>query len=456
MSAQPPAATAPAPTAAAGIGPVEPQTPSPRREMILGGIIIALFFGLFLGWAAIAPLDSGAYAPGEVAVTGNRQAVQHREGGTVTALHVAEGDKVQQGDILAELSTGELVAAERGMAGQVYALMAQRARLIAERDRSAAIPAPPEFASLSGEDKVLADEALRLQRLQYGARSAGRSTEVGVLRQRIGQLEERIGGVRRQIESNIEQRRLIGEELEGLRSLAARGYAPQTRVRALERDAAGLDGQLGSLRAEIAATEQQIGETRLQMLRVTTGLNEEVSDQLRAIEIQLNESEPRLASLRDQIERSRIRSPATGQVVGLAVFTEGGVIQAGQLLMEIVPDEASQVIVARLNPADIDNVRVGLETEVKFPGLRERDPPIIHGRVTRLSADTFTDETTGVSHYRAEISVPPAEMERLGASAREIRPGFPVEVVVLLRKRTALSYLTEPLTRNLWRSGTEQ
>ena len=455
MSAPSSASTVP-PATVPLAAPVEPQTPSPRRELILGGVIIALFFGLFLGWAAIAPLDSGAYAPGEVAVTGNRQAVQHREGGTVTALHVAEGDRVRQGDILAELSTGELVAAERGMAGQVYALMAQRARLIAERDRLTSIPAPPEFAGLSAENQALADEALRLQRLQYGARSAGRSTEVGVLRQRIGQLEERIGGVRRQIESNIEQRRLIGEELEGLRALAAQGYAPQTRVRALERDAAGLDGQLGSLRAEVAATEQQIGETRLQMLRVNTGMNEEVSDQLRAIEIQLNESEPRLASLRDQIERSRIRSPSTGQVVGLAVFTEGGVIQAGQLLMEIVPEEASQVIVARINPADIDNVRVGLETEVKFPGLRERDPPIIHGQVTRLSPDTFTDEVTGVSHYRAEISVPPAEMERLGASAREIRPGFPVEVVVLLRKRTALSYLTEPLTRNLWRSGTEQ
>ncbi len=435
---------------------VEPQTASPRRELMIGGIIIALFFGLFLGWAAIAPLDSGAYAPGQVAVTGNRQAVQHREGGTVTALHVAEGDRVTQGQVLVELSTGELTAAERGLSGQVYALMAQRARLIAERDKLGAIPVPAEFANLSPEDRVLADEAMRLQRLQYGARSAGRSTEVGVLRQRIGQLEERIRGYERQIESNIEQRRLIGEELEGLRSLADRGFAPQTRVRALERDAAGLDGQLGSLRAEIAGTRQQIGETRLQMMTITTGMNEDVSDQLRTIEVQLNETEPRLASLRDQIARSRIRSPATGQVVGLAVFTKGGVIQPGQVLMEVVPDAASQIIVAEVNPADIDNVHVGLETEVKFPGLRERDPPIIHGRVTRISPDTFTNEQTGRSHYRAEITVPPAEMERLGRAAEEIRPGFPVEVVVLLRKRTALSYLIEPLTRNLWRSGTEQ
>lgn len=435
---------------------VASQTASPRRELILGGVIIALFFGLFLGWAALAPLDSGAYAPGEVAVTGNRQAVQHREGGTVSVLHVAEGDTVRQGQVLVELSTGELTATERGMAGQVYALMAQRARLIAERDKLPAIPTPPEFAGLAPQDLALAEEAVRLQRLQYGARSASRSTEVGVLRQRIGQLEDRIEGFERQIASNIEQSRLIGEELEGLRSLAAQGYAPQNRVRALERNAAALDGELGSLRAQVAGTRQQIGETRLQMLSVSTGLNEDVSDQLRQIEIQLNELQPRLASLRDQIERSQIRSPVSGEIVGLAVFTQGGVIQPGQVLMEVVPERASQVIVARINPADIDNVRIGLETEVKFPGLRERDPPIIHGRVTQLSADTFTDQTTGVAHYRAEISVPPTEMQRLGKAAGEIRPGFPVEVVVLLRRRTALSYLVEPLTRNLWRSGTEQ
>ncbi|MFC5344036.1 HlyD family type I secretion periplasmic adaptor subunit [Brevundimonas staleyi] len=454
MSAEAPVSASP--TAAGASGAVEPQTPSPRRELIVGGVIIALFFGLFLGWAAIAPLDSGAYAPGQVSVTGNRQAVQHREGGTVTALRVAEGDQVREGQVLVELSTGELTAAERGLAGQVYALMAQRARLIAERDKLAAIPVPAEFAGLSPEDRALADEAMRLQRLQYGARSAGRSTEVGVLRQRIGQLQERIQGYERQIASNVEQSRLIGEELDGMRSLAAQGYAPQNRVRALERNAAAIDGELGSLRAQVAGTQQQIGETRLQMLSINTGMNEDVSDQLRQIEVQLNETEPRLAALRDQIARSRIRSPATGQVVGLAVFTEGGVIQPGQVLMEVVPDAASQIIVAEIIPADIDNVHVGLETEVKFPGLRERDPPIIHGRVTRLSPDTFTNEQTGRSHYRAEISVPPEEMARLGRAAREIRPGFPVEVVVLLRKRTALSYLIEPLTRNLWRSGTEQ
>ena len=447
-----PGVAPPAPTPAAPPG----VTDNPRRELITGGVIILLFFGLFLGWAAFAPLDAGAYAQGQIAVSGNRQAVQHREGGVVSALYVAEGDKVRRGQILLSLSSGEVRATERGVAGQVFALIAQRARLIAERDGLRAIPSPPEFTDLPPEDASLARESLRIQQLQFGARRTGRSTETGVLRQRIAQLNEQIQGYERQIAANLEQQRLIQEELEGMRSLAQQGYAPLTRVRALERTAAQLNGELGSLRAQIARSREGVGETRLQMAGVTSEMNEDVADQLRQIDVQLNELRPRLTELRSQIARSEVRAPATGQVVGLTIFTQGGVIQPGQTLMEIVPRDASQIIVAQISPNDVDNLRVDQVTEVRFPGLRERNPPTIHGRVTRISADSFTVEETGASYFRAEIVVPAEELAKLGRSAETLRPGAPVEVIILLRKRTALSYLLEPLTNNLWRSGSEQ
>ena len=452
-----------APGAAAAPPPASPPPPdpaaisdTPRRELIVGGVIILLFFGIFLGWAAFAPLDAGAYGQGQIAVSGNRQAVQHREGGVVSALHVAEGDTVERGQVLLTLSSGELRATERGVASQVYALLAQRARLIAERDGLRGIPVPPEFADLPPEDAALAQESLRIQQQQFGARRTGRSTETGVLRQRIAQLNEQILGYERQIASNIEQQRLIQEELAGMRSLAEKGFAPLTRVRALERTAAQLDGELGSLRAQIARSREAVGETRLQMSGVSSEMNEDVADQLRQIDVQLNELRPRLAELRSQIARSEVRAPASGQVVGLTIFTQGGVIQPGQTLMEIVPDDASQIIVAQISPNDVDNLRVGQSTEVRFPGLRERNPPAIHGRVNRISADSFTQEETGASYFRAEIVVPAEEMAKLGRSANTLRPGAPVEVIILLRKRTALSYLLEPLTNNLWRSGSEQ
>ncbi|WP_269515463.1 HlyD family type I secretion periplasmic adaptor subunit [Brevundimonas subvibrioides] len=429
---------------------------SPSGDMRIGAAVIGLFFVLFLGWAAIAPLDAGAYASGQVAISGNRQAVQHQQGGVVSALHVAEGDRVHRGQILVELATGELQATERGVTGQVVSLLAQRARLIAERDGLASIAMPTEFAAYVGPDLVLARDAMRLQRLQFMARRNGRSTETGVLTQRIGQLNQQVEGLQRQIESNLAQRQLIERELDGVRSLAARGFAPQTRVMALERSAVALDGELGSLRAQIAGTNETIGQTRLQMLGVSTTMEEDVADQLRQTEVSLNELRPRMVELRAQIARSRVRAPATGEVVGLTTFTVGGVIAPGQTLMDIVPEDASQVIIASINPPDIDNLRLGLSTEVKFPGLRERSTPLLHGTVTRLSPDSFTDEKSGRTFYRAEVVIPPDELRKLGASAQNIRPGMPVEVVVLLRKRTALQYLIEPLTSGLWRSGSEQ
>ncbi|MFA4949812.1 HlyD family type I secretion periplasmic adaptor subunit [Brevundimonas sp.] len=448
-----------APQAAEPTAPQPPEptvvTDAPRRELMIGGTIIVAFFVIFLGWAAFAPLDQGAYAQGSVAVSGNRQAVQHRDGGVVSALLVEEGDTVRQGQVLLRVGTGELTATERGVAGQVYALLAQRARLVAERDRLASIPTPAEFASLDADDAALAQESLRIQQAQFNARRTGRSTETGVLGQRVNQLNEQIVGYQGQIAANVEQQRLIQEELTGMRSLAAQGYAPQTRVRALERAAAQLDGEQGALRSQIAQSREAIGQARLEMSGVSTKLGEDVAEQFRLIDVQLNELRPRLAELRAQIARSEVRAPATGQVVGLTIFTQGGVIQAGQTLMEVVPSEASQVIVAQISPNDVDNLEPGQQTEVKFPGLRESNPPIIHGRVTRISADSFTVEQTGATFFRVEIVVPAEELAKLGRSADTIRPGAPVEVVVLLRKRTALAYLIEPLTNNLWRSGSE-
>lgn len=452
-------AAAPAPLST-GSPPPPPQRPrdSLSKELRVGGLIAAAFFVIFLGWAAFAPLDAGAYAPGKIVVSGNRQAVQHRDGGVVSALHVREGDEVRRGDILVEISAGELRATERGLTGQVLALLAQRSRLIAERDGLPAVPTPAEYQTLTGDDLTLANEALTLQRQQFAARGGSRGNQLGVLGQRIQQLNQQIVGLERQIDSNREQRRLIGEELDGMRSLADRGYAPVNRVRALERQAAALDGEEGSLRAEVARANEAIGEARMQMLSVGSDTDEEVADLLRQVQVQLDELTPRLMSTREQIARAQVRAPATGQVVGLSVFTVGGVVQPGQLLMDVVPEEAALIIAAEVSPTDADDLRVGQETEVRFTAFRERDLPILHGRLTAVSADSFTEEQTGRSFFRITVEVPPQELRRIQDVRGEdtgLRPGLPVEVVIPLRKRTALEYFLEPLTQSLWRSFRE-
>lgn len=430
----------------------------PTRELRIGGAIAAAFFIGFLGWAAITPLDAGAYASGVIAVSGNRQSVQHRDGGIVSAIHVQEGQVVAKGQVLVEISAGELRANERATAGEVYSLLAQRARLTAERTRSGGVATPAEFAKLTGDDLVLAQDALALQRLQFSARRQSIDAQRGVLGQRVSQLAEQSTGYERQLAANAEQKRLIGEELVGMRELAAKGYAPVNRVRALERSEAALTGEEGSYRAQIARSGEAIGETRMQLMTLDRRMMEEVADQLRDVQVRLDELQPKLLALREQLGRAVVRAPEGGKVVGLSVFTVGGVVAPGATLMEIVPQDRALVIQANVAPGDADDLRLGQTTQVRFTSLHERDLPILKGRLTKLSADAFKDENSGQMYFRAEVAVPPAEMERIRkvrGPQTGLQAGLPVEVLVPLRKRTALDYLLEPLLQTVWRSGRE-
>ncbi|WP_426031444.1 HlyD family type I secretion periplasmic adaptor subunit [Caulobacter sp. DWP3-1-3b2] len=430
----------------------------PALMIRVGAVVAGVFFVGFLGWAALAPLDAGAYAHGVVAVSGNRQAVQNREGGVVTGIRVKEGQTVVKGQILVELSASELRASERGMTGEMLTLLAQRARLVAERDRRPAIAVPPEFSTLAPEDKPLAEDSLRLQRQQFQARRGSLNTQRGVLNQRVLQLGQQTNGAERQLDANREQQKLIAEELTGVQELASKGYAPKTRVLALQRNAASLTGEDGAYRAQIARSNEQIGETRLQTLSLERQMMEEVSGQLRDVQVRLDDLQPKVLAAREQLARATVRAPSSGKVVGLNVFTVGGVAAPGQTLMEIVPQDRRLVIQAKVSPNDADDLQPGQKTQIRFTSLHERDLPLLNGTLTELSADSFTDEKSGVQYFRAEVAAPPEELDKIrqirGAQSG-LQAGLPVEVLIPLRKRSALAYLLEPLTQTFWRMGRE-
>jgi HlyD family type I secretion membrane fusion protein len=434
---------------------IEAKQADPSREIRQGLFIAFLFFVVFLGWAAFAPLDAGAYAHGEVEVSGSRQAVQYRDGGTVSALRVHEGDLVQQGQVLVEISADEIRATERSLTAEVLALRVQRARLQAESAHLPDLIVPADFATLPPEDKVIADDAVRLQRAQMQARSSSLSSKRGVLGQRVSELNQQIEGLNRQLSANAEQQALIADELKGVQDLAAKGYAPQTRVRALERAAADLRGTNGAYRAQAAQAQETIGQTRMESIGLERGQTEDVMDQLRQTELQLGDLTPKLMAARQQLARSLVRAPATGKVVGMTIFTVGGVVAPGQTLMEIVPTRAELIIKARVSPNDADDLVPGQKTEIRIPAFHQRNMPIIEGRITEISADSFVEEKTGQRFFTAEVTVPPSEMAKiLKARGAEggLKPGLPVEVVVPLKKRTALQYFFEPLEQSFWRS----
>ncbi|MFV0625039.1 HlyD family type I secretion periplasmic adaptor subunit [Sphingomonas sp. ac-8] len=425
-------------------------------DLRIGWLLVLLFFGGFLGWAAIVRLDAAAYAGGTVAVAGNRQAVQHDQGGIVAALHVREGQRVAQGAVLVELAGSDTRSLERSLTAQAIALQAQRARLIAQLAGTPLV-VPVAFAQLTGDDRAEAERAMALQRREFAAGAAALADQRVVVGQQGAQLASRSIGIREQLRAIEDQQRLLDEELRGMRSLAAKGFASGNRIRALERNAAALAGEAGQLRASDAEVREQIAEKHLQSRSLASDDRRTLTDQLRTAEFALNDVLPKLAAARAALANTRVRAPASGQVVGLTVHTVGGVIGAGERLMEVVPDRAGLVIEARIAPDDADDLAVGQQAELRFPALHARTLPTILGTIRRLSADSFEDPRTGTRYYTGEVVVPEAGLAsiRRHAAGREIKPGLPVEILVPLRRRTLLQYLLEPLDQSLWRSFRE-
>ena len=438
--------------------PAHSEAGNPRREIRMGAAIAFAFFVLFLGWAAFVPLDAGVNAAGQIAVLGNRQTVQHKDGGIVTAIHVREGQHVTAGQVLIELAAPELKAAERALTSDYLTLLAQRARLLAERSGQHDFAPPAEFATLSPDDRAIADQVMQLQRAEMRARSGSVSAQQSVLGQRAGQLVQQQSGYISQRNALIEQQRLIGEELDGLKKIAEKGFASMNRVRELERQEAELKGQQAAMEAEYARAGEGIGETKMQSLSVTKDRLEQIETDLKDTQSKLSETLPKLVATREQLEHSQVRAPATGQVVGLQVFTVGGVVAPGQKLMDIVPDGKELIIQAQLAPTDADDAFPGQKAQIRFLSVHNRSLPLFTGTVRTVSADSFTDEKTGKSYFRAEIVVPEAELNRVRSTLGrgELRPGLPVQAVLKVRSRTALQYLVEPLTGALWRSGHEE
>ena len=430
----------------------------PARDIRVGLIIAAIFFLGLLGWAAIARLDAAALAPGKLVVSGQRQTVQHRDGGVVAQVLVKEGQHVRQGDVLVRLAAADVEAQERALSGQAISLLAQRARLQAEQAGHTRIVPPREFAALQEPYRQDADRALQLQLNQMRTRTAVLSAQRGVLGQRTSQASSSGQGYSRQLVAVEEQLRLIEDELASLRTVAEKGFVSRSRIRALERTKADLEGQRGQYAATVAQSGSQAGESRLQILEAQNNYYERVASELREVETTLADILPKWEAARDQLARTQIRSPATGAVVGLSIFTPGGVIAAGQKLMDIVPDRAELKVEGRISPTNADDVRPGQHAFVRFDTLHEKTLPALEGVVTRFSADAMTDERTGETYYTAEISIPAEELRKVEElrGANTLRAGIPVAIQIPTRKRTALEYVLEPLTGAVRRSLHEQ
>ena len=412
-----------------------------RGTVLLGFAILCGFFILGGGWAATAPVAGAAIAQGVVSPEGSLRHVQHLEGGVIDEIKVREGDHVSAGDVLVLLSGISARAQAAQFTGRLRALAAAEARLQAERAGDMAINF--QHPSLADQSDAEVRGVIEQQVNQFLTRHANDESQESILGQRVAQLKLQITGAEKQLESVRQQTGLIRQEVVIVQEMVEKGYERKSRLLALQRAEADLLGQEGELISRIARAEEQIGETKLQIVNVKVKRKEEVEQELTETQAKRAEVEQQLKDSLDKVSRTSIAAPVSGTILDLKFKTTGGVVRPGEEVVSIVPDKDNLIIEAHVAPRDVDDVRVGQHAYVIFPSFPQRNLHRIDGQVSAVSADAFQDEKSGERYYKVKIEIDRAQLRRLDPSII-LTPGMSAKAFIATADRTVLEYLLQP------------
>jgi HlyD family secretion protein len=423
-----------------------------ENELRTGLRVLLVVGGLAGGWMAFVPLSGAVVVPGNLVVQSNVKAIQHPTGGVVAKIAVNNGMRVNAGDLLLRLDSTQAQASLQVVSKQLDEMRAKISRLTAERDGLPKPAIPPELSTRlddSSVKTVLASEASL-----FRARVTARESQKELLQSKVSQLGEEIIGLDAQVASKAKQLELITGELTGVQELFDKRLVPIARLTALQRESARIEGERGQLLSTIAETKTKVDEAKLQMVRLDQDARTEVVKELGEAQGKEAELSERAVAARDVLERIEMRAPTSGVIHQLAAHTIGGVIRAGDTIMEVVPDSDDLQIEARLQPNDIDQVRKGQQAFVRFSAFNQRVTPQLIGQVSFVSPDTTRDQQSGTSYFTVRIMLP--EEERRLLAGLQLVSGMPAEVFMQTGSRTMLSYLFKPIMDQFQRAFVER
>lgn len=422
------------------------------RYARVGWLIVLIGFAGFIAWAAFAPLDKGVPVNGTIIVSGHRKAVEHPTGGIIDRIHVQDGDHVESGQVLVSMNTTIAAAQVDIVRTQLAAARVVEARLIAERDNADAI----DFESVL-DDVELDDELKSMMALQqqlFISRKLALENELGTIAESVHGLKAGLMGLRDAHQSKKAQRGILAEQLKGLEALANDGYFPRNRLLDTRRQYAEVNGLIASDEGNIGRTRSQIAELELRSGLRTHEYQKEVRALLSDTRRDIQQLTSRLRALTFDLSNTQVKAPVGGTVIGLEVFTEGGVVAAGAKLMQILPDGAPLEVQGEVPVNLIDKVEMGLEVELLFTAFNQSNTPRIPAEIFLVSPDRLIDEKTNMPYYNIKARVTSEGMDML--TGYQVRPGMPVQLFIKTGERTLMNYLIKPVLDRTHMALTEE
>ncbi len=416
-----------------------------RRLGQLGLLVIAIAFGAGGAWAAVAPLAGAVIASGVVQVVDRRKTVQHLEGGIVESIEVREGELVETGQPLLVLGDEQGRARLDALERQLDAVSAKVARLQAERDRLPQLTFPVRLERRATDPKV--EAVLRTEVTLFRANRRALERRLELLLRQGEEIAREIESIESEQDAAASAAALLDRELSAYAALRASRAVAEMHVLVLERRVEDYRGRRAHLSATLAKARQRAAELELRAVTLQSQFRQRAADELAAANARLFDLEERLRPARDAVDRQTVTAPIAGRVIGLAVFTVGGVIRPGERLLDIVPQDVPLLIEARIDVDDIEAVQPGMTADVRLTAYEQRTTPVLEGELVYVSAGELEDPQTGSTHYLAHVRVQPESLAATGDL--RLRPGMRAEVFLETAERTALDYLLAPVTASL-------
>jgi HlyD family type I secretion membrane fusion protein len=415
---------------------------NPRPIIITGLVLIIVFFGGLLAWAAFLPFYGAVIAPGTVKVSENKKVVQHLEGGIVDKIFVREGDYVEKGDVLISLKGAQINAAVSLHRGRLLAKLALAARLEAESVMAHKVVWPEEL--VRAKEQTTAQEAMDKEGRVFASRRADVLGKVSLYNAQIDQLKKQIQGAKAQLAAEKEIIVTLEDEIAAKADLLRDKYIDKSQVLELRRRLSTSKGRAGSLEHSIAESAQRIDEFKLRIVDLKNTYRENALAELSGVSDEIFQIREQLRPMYDAKKRLDIKAPISGTVINTTVHSESSsVIRPGEPLLEIVPEGARLLIEANLRPDEITKVHEGQHTDVTLSAFDRRSTPRLPGVVDYVSADQISRQTPAgtMSYYVVHVVVDKEELEKAGAY---LYPGMPAVCYITTERRTILSYLLEP------------
>jgi len=374
--------------------------------------------------------------------------VQHRDGGIVREIRVREGDRVSAGQTLVVLDDARVDSAFDQAGSQFDAFRIRQSRLDAERALAPAWKVPEAWRKRGTEPRIA--DMLAREAALFTTRRNGLDSQLRQLRGQVDEVAHEIAAREREAASLRLALSQMQEEVRVNEQLLEQQYVNKTRVLALQRAAAEYQIKQGESAAELSRARRSSTELEMRASAVRDAYVQEATTELRDVNSKLIDLEEQLRSARDASTRKLITAPVAGRVVDLKLTTAGGTLGPRDPVLDIVPDDSPLLIDARIGVDAIGELRVGLHTDVRLTTYRQRDTPLITGKIVYVSADSLIDKQSGAPYFAVHVELDRASLEHAGGLA--VMPGMGAEVFVRTRDRSAFDYLAEPLINAMRRS----